>query len=359
MGARPQRGLTYHFTAGQTFAYSVEIEVREEGFSQLERLTGMPYITVKSVDDSGEAELFIIGKLESSTRRGENDTVHPSRAVWLASRIALQPSGAWSGKSDVNSDALPDYFRTLNLELRRLIFPEVPKSVPSVHDSSGNAKLFVSGNRSSFGNLGLGMLDGRATTTDHADPLDAQLVRLLYGVRFETNASVQPHVLIDYRSSGRFDRDLGRLRDFDSTFRKEQTGRGTVVATARVRLLDADGLKRAYAQSVADWQERPDVLDPIEFRRVRANAFLPETLPSTREAVPGLTVYHLRTAGEGVTDPDNRYYVAQVVETVSETPPRVKIRYKGSNEELTVHPGTLAYPPSAEHPGRAQRAAAR
>jgi hypothetical protein len=259
-------GLKYRFTRGESFGYRINIVVRYEGSPHVERLEGSPYIVVKSVDTQGEgaAELFAIGKLQCITRRAADmpEKIHPNRAVWLGSKITLDPSGQLSGSADVNSEVLPDYFRTLKLELKRLIFPELPRAVPSVDDSRGNASLFVSSSGGSLAGAGFGVLDGKASTVKHAELMGGTSVRLTHGVAFQTNASVQPRVKITYRAIGELDRDNGRLRQFDSTFRQEKGSDMPVVATVRVRLLEGSALRKAYSQAVADWEERPGSLEP-------------------------------------------------------------------------------------------------
>jgi hypothetical protein len=346
---RSRGDLVYHFNQGQSLAYSVEIEAGSESSDRVDRFTGTPYVTVKSVDPSGEAELFVIGKLECSTVRGNDGEArpHPKRAVWLGSRIALKPSGQWVGKPDVNAEALPGFFRTLNLYPKQLIFPEMPRTLPGVDDEKGNASLFVTFASNSLLGPRFGSLDGRATRTRHADPIELPLARLTHEVLFQTNESVKPAVKIAYRSVSRFDRGLGLLRDSDTTFRQEQEGASPLVGTIRTRWLQGDALRKAYERASEDWQERPEELDPFEFRRVRVEAFLPASLKTTGDARPGMTVIHLRGTGEGYNDGDGEYYLAEVLEADSGPQGLVKIRYKGSDEVLSVHPGTLAIPPAA------------
>jgi hypothetical protein len=312
---RSREVLEYHFERGQSFAYSVELTVGSEGSRRVERFRGTPYVVVKSVDDSGETELFVIGKLECSILNGDGEveTPRPDRAVWLGSRIALKPSGGWVGKEDVNAKALPGHFETLNLKPKRLIFPEMPRTLPGVDDSSGSASLFVTFAPRPVLTLAFGALDGKATRTRHADPIEPSLARLTHEVEFQTNASVKPRVNLVYRSVARFDRDLGRLRDCDSTFRQEQDGGRSMVATARVRLLEGDALRKAYARALADWQDRPEALEPVEFRRIRVDPFLPTHLESTRDATAGLALFHLRGTSQGHHDADNKYYLVEVL----------------------------------------------
>ena len=354
-----EKVLEYHFERGQSFAYSLELTVGSDGSSRVECFRGTPYVAVKSVDESGEAELFVMGKLECSIVNGDGEveTSRPDRAVWLGSRIALKPSGGSVGKEDVNAKALPGYFETLDLKLKRLIFPDMPRTLPGVDDSSGSASLFVRFAPRPVLALAFGVLDGKASRTKHADPIEPPLVRLTHEVVFQTNPSVKPRVNIVYRSVVRFDRDLGRVRDCHSTFRQEQDGVGTVVGTVHVRLLEGDALRKAYALALSDWQGRPEVLEPVEFRRIRIDPFLPTHLESARDAVPGLAVFHLRGTSQGHYDADNKYYLAEVLELDSSNDGQVKIRYKGSDEVFSVRPQTLAFPPSAEHPARVSRPA--
>ncbi|MDR3633176.1 MAG: hypothetical protein P4L84_05015 [Isosphaeraceae bacterium] len=357
--SRPQKGPEYHFKSGQAFAYSVEFTVGFETSGHVERYSGTPYVSVKSVNRAGEAELFVIGKLECFNRKGSavDETPNPDRTVWMGSRLALNPAGGSVGKEDVNVKALPSYFRTLSLNLKRLIFPEMPSSVPYVNDSSGNASVFATFTQKSFQGAGFHSLDGRVSRTNHADQDEPPFVRLTQGVSFETNATAKSRVKIDYRSTGRLDGKLGLLRDSDATFRQEREGESPIVGTIRVRLLQGDDVRKAYARALSDWQDRPDVLEPFEFARVRVDAYLPASLQSTRNAQPGMEVLHLRGSNQSLPDADNKYYAVEILEADSAPYGQVKIRYKGSHEVLSVHPATLAFPPSPEHPSRAPRPA--
>jgi hypothetical protein len=209
------------------------------------------------------------------------------------------------------------------------------------------AEVFVTAASNSVLGSTFSSLEGRSTRIKHADPIEPPFVRLTHEVSFQTNEAVKPAVKLVYRSVSRFDRDLGLLRDSDATFRQEQAGARTVVGTIRIRSLTGDALRKAYARATQDWQGRPEELEPFEFRRVRVEAFLPPTLKSTRDARPGMAVIHLRGTSQGNYDADGKYYLAEVVAAEPGTFGQVKIRYKGSDEVLSVHPGTLAIPPAS------------
>lgn len=366
--------LQYRFRRGDTFAYSVEVTSSSEGFGRIERFQGTPHITVMSVAESGEAELFVIGKLECSTSKqdGSDERDHPRRAVWLGSRIAIKPDGGRTGKPDIQARELPDFLETLHITPKHLIFPEILRSVPGRDDAKGKGSLFGSvaakpTTPRTFNGMPLvtmtpayGTLEGMVTRTYHADAIEPPLVRLTRGVAFESDPKATPHVTITYTSTSRFDRTLGRLRDTDATFRQERTGSDPAIGSIHVHRLEGDALRQAHAQALVDWQERPDELDPIEFRRVAVDAFLPNHLDSVRDAHPGMAVLHLRTSTEGIVDADQKYYSANILEVGSKPQGPVTIRYKGSDEVVTVPYAVLAFPVSPEHPGgRAPRPAAR
>jgi hypothetical protein len=120
-----------------------------------------------------------------------------------------------------------------------------------------------------------------------------------------------------------------------------------VVGTIRIRSLTGDALQKASEREAQDWQGRPEELEPFEFRRVRVDAFLPSTLKTSRDARPGMAVIHLRGTSQGNYDADGKYYLAEVLAADPAPHGQVKIRYKGSDEVLSVHPGTLAIPPAS------------
>ena len=355
--SRPQKPPQYHFTQGQSFAYSVDVTAGTEGSGRVESFRGTPYVNVKSVDRAGDAELFVIAKLACFTTRptGADESTAPRKTVWLGSRIALNSAGGQLGKADVNAKALPAFFGTLGLDLKRILFPEMPRSVPTVDDSSGNASLLVMGGPQPFSARAFGDFDGTVTRTKHADPIAPPFVRLTQDVLFQTKAGAKSAAKIDYRSSARFDRDRGLLHDFDATFRQEQDGLQATVASIRVRLLEGEALRAAYVQALAEWEDHPDELEPFELNRVRVDAFLPTSIQTTGNATPGMEVIHLRGSNQSVHDADNKYYLAEILEADSAPYGQVKIRYKGSNEVLAVHPGTLAFPPGPDHPDRRPR----
>jgi hypothetical protein len=347
--------MQYRFVRGETAAYRVEIESVIENSRRSERFAGLAHITVWSVDPEGEAELFVIGKLECSTRSVDDEdgegTPHPRRVVWLGSRVRLDPAGELLGKDDVNAEALPEFFRTLQLNPRRLLFPEIPRSVPGLNSTSGSAMLFGSRGGKSLLGPSFAALNGTSTRSLRADPLDPPMVRLQEDRGFVTDETVTPCVKLVYRAVSRFDLTRGRLVDTDATFRHEQDGVKPLDVVIRVRSLEGEEARRASEQARADWSERPDVLDPFEFRRVRVDAHNLVFLHSTREASPGMAVIHLRGSGSGRNrDADHRCYAADVVEADPAPNGEVTIRYRGSDEVLSVHPGTLALPPSA--PGK-------
>ncbi len=351
--------LRYRFRAGQTFAYRVEFTHSIGGSAAFsERLSGTPYIQVQSVSQDGEAELFIIGKLECSAGDESEGGRRPHKDVWLGSRRITRPNGGSLGKADVNTKALPGYFKLLALHPREFILPPLLETVPSVDSSDGSAMMFATvGSSPGISVISTTAYDGRLKKVRQADVLRWPLVRLIDNRSFETKPGQKLRVRIDYRSTGTFDANLGLLRELDMSYREEHSGGLPIVAGAKVRLIEGEALKAAYKVATEAWAERPAGLSPVEFKRVRADPFLPQHLGSVAEASPGATLYHLRGTNQDLPDADNRYYVVQVIGPGKKG--TVAIQYQGSNEALDVSPGTLAFPISAQHPGRGRRLPAR
>src|SRR5262249_36162306 len=130
------------------------------------------------------------------------------------------------------------------------------------------------------------------------------------------------------------DRDRGLMVSSTATCDTEE---GPV--TIRIRLLEGDELKQAVELANVDWADRPSEIDAFELRRVRVDLDSPRRLTSPAEARSGMAVAHCR-------DGDYQWYLAQVVEVVDAKRYQVRIRYRGSDEVLVVHPGQLAIPPA-------------
>ncbi len=350
---RPQTApLRYRFRAGQVFAYSVEFTYSVGGNANLtERLKGTPYIQVQSVNPQGEAELFIMGRLDCYGGDDSEGSRRRHKDVWLGSRRVTSPNGGSVGKADLNTKALPSYFKLLDLSPREFILPPVPDLVPTMNSSTNSAMMFASF-RSASGIVGISTTayEGQYTRMQQAGVVRWPLVQLFGQKRFETKPGQKLKVKIDYRTSGTFDAGLGLLRDLTMSFREEQSGNLPITASAKVRLIEGEAaLKAAYKVASEAWAERPPGLMPVEFKRIRVNPFLPEHLMTVSQATPGATLYHFRGGNQQLPDSDNHYYAVQVIGPGKKG--TVAIQYQGSNETLSVSPGHLVFPISAQHPG--------
>jgi len=124
---RARGGFGYRFTSGQTFGYSIEIEV--DWSKKIERFSGTPVFVVKTVDPQSGAQLFTVGKLTCASRlRGaEEDTERPTRTIWIGSLVKVRSSGSVGGREDYNDNQLPDFLTAL-VKLKELVFMDLPSS---------------------------------------------------------------------------------------------------------------------------------------------------------------------------------------------------------------------------------------
>jgi hypothetical protein len=341
---RRSRAISYHFAPGQTFGYSVTIDV--EGPNQSERFAGTPVFSVKSVDSRHGAELFAVAKLSCTARlrSSEGDGEQSKRAFWIGSVVKVSASGTVGGKADYNDAALPDFLTTL-VKPKELIFTELPVSATGSHTKEGPAWLWPKPS----GGQGLGsgsalpvgpmvkMIDGRETRVLRASLQSNSVVRIHRERAFRGKEA--PAMSLRFVSDSLFDRDRGLVLETTATCTSDPAGgsKPTEVKIS-VRLLEGETLKRAISQANADWTGRPQELDPIELRRVRLNVTDLPRFQSPREARPGMVVAYF-------SDDDNRCYLAEVVEVVSEKHYEVRIRYRGSQEVVVVHSAKLAIPP--------------
>jgi hypothetical protein len=316
--------LAYKFTPGPTFAYRVEILA--ERADQTERFLGTPVITVKSVEDV--AELAVVGRLACAVKPSGDEEYEPrpERDIWIGTRLAIDPSGQrLSGRADHNERGLPDSLRLL-ITPRRLLFVELPATVTGRYGSGGSVWVTLNSPNPSNRIVNFKrVLKERSVHTTEGPPREWR-----------------------FTSVSRFDRQRGLLLDTEAAYHRVEDGNEAEPVKINVRLLEGEELQQAYAQAQADWKLLPPGMEPKEFRRVRLNWTWRDNpqphqvaLKSADQATPGLVVAYY--------SPElDCYCLAEVVEVLSEH--KVKIRYRGSGEELDVHPGALAIPPADKLP---------
>jgi hypothetical protein len=355
--------MAYRFSPGQTFAYRIDIRVERK--VRTEWYQGTPVFTVREVDESGNAELFVIGRLAYfDQRRGAEDfSAHPGRDVWLGTKITLDASGRrLGGKDDYNEEGLPDSLTALVMP-RQLFFVELPlwftdrplvsesnamlwtSSHPVFNPAEGRSPLAI-GAPATLSSLGLQnqMIEGREMSSLQAEPLSPTLVRIRKQRGFRSKEG--PLREMRYEGTSRFDRERGLVLDTEATYTRNDGGTPEPVRIS-VRLLEGDDLKRAVASSREDWSRLPRELDPIEYRRVRLDVKDLPRLKSAQGLQPGTAVAHFR--GSSFKDGDNRWYLAEVVEVIDAY--KLKVRYRGSDEVAEAHPGQLAIAPALKNPG--------
>jgi hypothetical protein len=139
-----------------------------------------------------------------------------------------------------------------------------------------------------------------------------------------------------YQGTSRFDRQRGLVLSTEARFDSEEKGQPAAPVVMHMRLLEGDALARAKQQAKADVVSLPAELRPQELKRVRLDLKKPQRLKTTEGLEPGTAVAHFFTADKGG---DYHWYRAEVVQVLSED--EVKIRYRGSQEEMTTHVGHL------------------
>jgi hypothetical protein len=252
--------------------------------------------------------------------------------------VTIDRSGSVGGKKDYNVASLPD-FLTRIVNLKELIFTETPASITGYRGQERGATLWLTASPGSLTGMGVKTVEGTETRVLRARPLGGSLVEIRREYTFRGKSA--PAMVARYESTSQFDRDRGVLLDTKATCTWDPaTGSRPIPVTIRVRLLEGEELARAVDQAGKDWAERPAELDPFEFRRIRLAADSLPRLKTPAEARPGMAVAHFR-------DADLRWYLADVVEVVSERRYEVKVRYRGSDEVLVVNAGELGVPPAA------------
>jgi hypothetical protein len=336
-GGRAERPW-YRLAPGQTFGYRVDILV--ERSSRSERYYGTPVFSVTSVEPkTGLASLFAIGRLTYFTkgRDGEEYAARKGGAVWVAPRFRLdRRTGLVDGGEDHNTRALPDGLPAL-AGLWQLLFAELPGGSTGSSVGGGDAFLWVytTGIRATA-------IGGVERSALRAEPEAPGLVRLQKERSFRSTE--EPVLEMRYQATSRFDHRRGLVYDTEATYSYEEHGKRVPVRVS-VRLLEGDELKRAVEQARGDWAARPDDLEPSARLRVPLDLKDPPRLKSAAEARAGTAVAHFR-GGDDFLDGDARWYAAEVIGPARAS--RVRVRYRGSGEEVVAPPGQLAVPPAGQ-----------
>lgn len=332
--ARAGEALSYRFAAGKTFGYAIDIRIKRAYKS--ERFSGTPIFSVRSVDQDGNAVVFAIGKFKCTSllTGSDEEQERPSRTVWLGSVLKVSPSGKVSGKEDYKQTVLPVFLTTL-IKPRELFFPELTASISGVRSQESKSSLWLTMSSGTILGNTVKQIEGKEKRLLRAKPLTGSLVELHKERGFRGNDS--PPTVLSYASTSRFDRDRGLMVDSSAM---SDTEEGPV--TVQIRLLEGEELKQAVDQANIDWADRPSEVDAFELRRVAVKLDSPRRLSTPADARPGMIVAHNRDG--------NHWYLAQVVEVVDARRYKVKIRYRGSDEVLEVHPGELAVAPAGKTP---------
>lgn len=325
---RAQQRLEYKFTPGQTFAYRMEI--RSESPDRAERFTGTPVVKVHSILKDGTAELGVVGRLSRSGKPGDD--------VWLSSFLKVPPNGPSHGKDDLNAKRLPGELH-LFTKPSQLLFMHIPKSVDGEFSSEGGA--FLSETKTNGFIPTFAMTKGRDADSTRSELESGSVYRITRERRFRTTEGTPREWR--YKSTSRFDKDRGLILSTEGSLAFEENGKKSAPVKFSARLLDGDKLAQAKQQSLSERAYMPAELEPHELKRVRLDLKRANRFKKVSELEPGMAVAHFNDNGY-------QWYEAEVVRVVDEY--KVKVRYRGSNEEFEVHPGQCA--PLPAETGRRQ-----
>jgi hypothetical protein len=330
----------YLFVSGQSFAYRVEILI-DEG-DQVVRYAGTPFFMVHDVDDKAETDIEVIGRLVHATgpKGSTTFTDMDMGDIWIASRIVIGPWGEPKhSRKDYNLDKLPTLFDNLT-NLKGAIFPQIASHYhgerTTVEYSDGSATLMSRKTNGFFPTIDTSK--GRRTDSIIMEPAETDRAKLTTEHSFHTSEDSKREW--KYTSAARFDLKRGLLLESAGQYEYESA---TSAKPMRItmKLLDGEEFRQARDRSIDDRRQMPSDLVPQEFKRTRITNMphLPKRYKNPDDLKPGDTAAHLN-------DHDYRWYTAVMVEAIDAY--KVKVRYRGSNEEFDIHVGQLAPLPVAK-----------
>lgn len=331
--------LGYIFRPGQSFAYQMDLRWERDGGT--EWFTGTPVFEVKGVNEKKAFELMVVGRLRAYAKPAKSDKnfAYPGRDVWLGTRIATDDRGERrTGRPDRNVAALP-YRMSLLITPTKMLLPVLPHRSGDRIGHEGGAWLSESGVGS--GPIAMPtfkMTNGREQDWTQATAEGNGIVRIHCERGFYTTEGAK--LLWSYKGDSRFDTARGLIVELNATFETELDGKKATPVRITAKLLDGEELKKAIAKGEEDWKLIPAEHKPVEFLRQPVDLWLPAYLKTATDAKVGQVYAHLGS--------EYRYYVAEVIGIVDQH--NVRLRYRGSKEELTVKVAELVVIPPDKMP---------
>lgn len=324
--------LSYKFKVGDVVAYRLDLVWQSN--EKTEWFTGFPVAEVKFVDAKGRADLLLVGILRCYSKVKEQSFSHPERNILLGTHLLIdRKAKSLGGRKDENDTSMP-FNLQLFLRPSRFLFPALPSEMGRVGEEGG--AFLVESRTSQFGLPDAAYTRGVRRFFDEAR-FSASGIELVVERGFVTDA--KPVWKWDFKATYTLDPQRGIVTEMNGVYQVEEVGARRPKVTITLKLLDGEERKKALERCAADWKQLPRHHKPIELLREAVDA---ERLDRPRSAA------ELKTGQLVACRHQGRAFKAEVVQVLN--PREIRVRLRGSKEELSVGLGSIQLLPSEAPP---------
>ncbi len=340
--AKPAKddAFAYRLQKGQTFAY--RFDMRWDAGDKIEGFTGTPVYEVKVINEKGNSELMVVGRLRGWWKPKDSDQAkyYEGREIWLGTRLVLDKlADRTFGRADRGLKLLP-YRMHMFIGPTGMIFPELPPTIGFRVGHDRDAQFMEQRFGGGPFKLGpeLSTTPGRQFNWREARQEASGIVNVSNQEGFHTTKG--PKLSWAYQADTKFDTSRGLPISLDASFETEGSGVKPPPVRITARLLEGDALKEAVAAGKEDWKLIPGDLKPIEFLRQAIELRLPKHVKSSADLKQGQVYAYL--------GPEYRYWLVEPIAVLDKY--EIRIRYKGSKEEVKCKAVELAIIPPDKLP---------
>ena len=316
--------LRFAFQEGDAFVYEVVLRWTEG--RTIRELKGEPFFRVHHLRGR-DAVMLVMGRLRyQEATKGKALRRVPANDYWMPTTLTVDELGcrisSSTGRGTPNCPFEPGHV------IVQLAFPELPHHSKHRLESGNSLELRqfeFDSLRAAAGTRSKGRRSGHAAAVPDGTKVGIEIARA-----FRTDTGT-----LTSSTSGNavYDRRLGMILTNEAfrtkRYRKQSSGLAARVDRVRNAMLTT----RLQKQAAKDFAELPTDMMPVHFARERIGIDIPERYSAQKLPAEGTMV--------GLFDSRFReWYVARYLGVAGRN--RVRLRYKGSGEDISAKPSQMA-----------------